>query len=408
MEVETLAALAEKKISGLPAEERRFQEKHLALFRERGLKAPDEESYRYTNLETFVSELNPKREGFGVFDRTKFQDIPTVFIIDGKLEASHLNLKGVKVRALGRDFNHEYFPHPKVNAATHLHHSILSDGVIIEIERNAEVSEPIRVLNVSTHSEVTAPTVYINAGENSGSTFIEEHLSLVPGTIELTESYILVNAGARVEHIQIGNGEESLQHGATYAFVEKDGNFRSFIFNLAGKLNRRNLDLKLASSGANGESYNLYLTHGKEHSDISTLIEHLKPDTTSNQLAKGLLDGESKGIFTGKIHIHPLAQRVASGQLNKNLLLSKKAQAFSQPQLEIFADDVKCSHGSTTGQLSPDELFYFQARGIPAQKARTILAQGFALEVVKKIANKKACKLLSELVHFKLEQKFRL
>lgn len=408
MEVETLASLAEKKISSLPADERRFQEKHLALLREKGLKAPDEESYRYTNLESFISELDPEREGFGVFDRTKFQDIPTIFIIDGKLETANLGLKGVKVRPLANEFNHEYFPHPRVNAATHLHHSILSDGVIVEIEKNAEVTDPVRILNVSTHSEVTAPTVYINAGENSGSTFIEEHLSLVPGTIQLTESYILVNPSARVEHIQIGNGEESLQHGATYAFVEKDGNFKSFIFNLAGKLNRRNLDLKLASAGANGESYNLYLAHEKEHSDISTIIEHVRPDTTSNQLAKGILDGESKGIFTGKIHIHPLAQRVASGQLNKNLLLSRKAQAFSRPQLEIFADDVKCSHGSTTGQLSPEELFYFQARGIPAQKARTILAHGFALEVVTKITNKKACQLLSDLVHFKLEQKFKL
>jgi Fe-S cluster assembly protein SufD len=173
-------------------------------------------------------------------------------------------------------------------------------------------------------------------------------------------------------------------------------------------LNRRNLNLELLGPGANGESYNLYLTNGTEHSDINTIIQHRSADSTSQQIAKGILDGDSKGIFTGKIHIHPQAQRVASGQLNKNLLLSKKAQSHSQPQLEIFADDVKCSHGSTTGQLSDDEVFYFQARGIPAEKARTLLAHGFGLEIVLKIKDKTIRHKAESLVMESLKTKFEL
>ena len=180
------------------------------------------------------------------------------------------------------------------------------------------------------------------------------------------------------------------------------------LLNISGKLNRRNLNLELLDSGANVESYNLYLTNGTEHSDINTVIQHRAADTTSNQIAKGILDGDSKGIFTGKIHIYPQAQRVASAQLNKNLLLSNKAQAHSQPQLEIFADDVKCSHGSTTGQLSDDEVFYFMARGIPADKAKTLLAHAFGMEIVLKIKNKLVQSKAESLVMESLKMKFQL
>src|SRR5690606_21635039 len=171
---------------------------------------------------------------------------------------------------------------------------------------------------------------------------------------------------------------------------------------------RKNLVLRLNEPGANGESYALFLTNEEEHSDVYTLIDHRAADTTSAQMAKGILDGNSRGVFTGKIFIRPDAQRVSSSQLNKNLLLSKKAQVHSQPQLEIFADDVKCSHGSTTGQLSDDEVFYFSARGIPSEKARTLLALGFGLEIVQKITNEEARNYLHEKVLKTLESKFDL
>ena len=173
-------------------------------------------------------------------------------------------------------------------------------------------------------------------------------------------------------------------------------------------MNRKNLTLNLNAPGANGENYSLFLTNGKEHSDIYTEVNHKSSDTFSNQIAKGILDENSKGIFTGKIHIYPKAQRVSSGQLNKNLLLSNKAQVHSQPQLEIFADDVKCSHGSTTGQLSSDEVFYFQTRGIPAEKARTLIALGFGLEIVQKIKNPLAQKFTLSLIREKLAEKFSI
>lgn len=408
MNTQALAELALKKIETLPETDRLFQEKHLGFFKEQGFKVTDPDFYKFTNLETFFGSLQTNLPSSGSFDKSQYQDFPTLIFMDGKLESENLGIKGISVKKLGADFPQEFIPHPRINAATHLHHSLLSDGVMLTVDKGTEVKTPIRIIYVATHAEVAAPSIFVNAGSQSQLTLMEEHISLLPGAAHLTESYFLVDKGAQVEHIQIGDGQESLQHASTYAHVHQDGQFRSCIFHLGGKLNRRNLDLKLAAPGANGESYNLYLTQAKEHSDISTVIEHLSADTTSNQLAKGILDGESKGIFTGKIHIHPQAQRVASGQLNKNLLLSKKAQAHSQPQLEIFADDVKCSHGSTTGQLSPEELFYFQARGIPADKARTLLARGFAMEVVNKINNKEASVYVSKLIGAKLDQKFKI
>ena len=405
MDTQTLATLAENNLKASPGANQSTREKHLQIFKENGFNVADREFYKFTNLASFIKDLPTTEKIEAELDLAKYQDIPTVFVIDGKLSSVDLNIHGLSVKLWDQKST---LPEMRINPLTHLHHSVLNEGIVITLEKNINIETPLRILYVSTKSAVNAATLVFNAGVNSSATVIEEHLALSPGGIIITESYFQLEKDSRIEQIQIGDGKETLQHASTYSYVNQNATFRNFIFHLGGKLNRRNLDLKLASPGAHGESYGLYLTQDKEHSDISTVIDHLSADSTSRQLAKGILDGESKGIFTGKIHIHPQAQRVVSGQLNKNLLLSKKAQAHSQPQLEIFADDVKCSHGSTTGQLSNEELFYFQSRGIPADKARSILAHGFGMEVVLKISNKKACQLVSHLISEKLNRQFNL
>jgi Fe-S cluster assembly protein SufD len=336
------------------------------------LKHINPEEYRFSNLEKFLAEIPSTSSGpIEILESDR-----TLIILDGKIHRAP-EFEGLTINQT-------------------------KGAIDIKLAKNILLEHPLKIQYINKKLPLNESVVKVLAGSNSKLCIIEESSG---GT--LTQIHFDLEVGARVEHIQIGQGTK-FNHSDAVASLAKDANFRNFIFNLEGEFSRRNIEIRLNESGCHAESYCLYLLNQKEHSDIFTKIEHLSPDTTSEQLAKGILDDNSKGIFTGKIHIHPDAQRVYSSQLNKNLLLSKKAQAHSQPQLEIFADDVKCSHGSTTGQLSDDEIFYFESRGIPHEKARTLLSWAFAMEVVNKVKNREALDYISKRVESDLEGRFKL
>ena len=292
---------------------------------------------------------------------------------------------------------------------TKLHREIMNDVYELNVGKNTEINEAVRILRVSSTGELSSPTLVVRVGKFSKLTLIEETVLLDQGNVAVAETHLYVEDGARVEHVHIESAQgDSKTQGSTFAHVSRDALYRNFVFHLSGALTHRSLDLHINGSGAHGDSQILYLLNAKEKSVVDTVIHHYTPDSTSAQLAKGILDGESRGSFTGRIHIHKDAQRVNSSQLNKNLLLSRKAQVFSEPQLEIFADDVKCSHGSTTGQLSPEEIFYFEARGIPHDRARNILALGFGMQIVTHIESVETKEYLSALIKDVLKTKFNL
>ena len=406
MNLETLTAFAEKEIKGRTGSLKDFQATHLALFKKEGLKPKVVDSYKFTKPEAFFPEATSTEK----FETKCLNNhFPTIEFTNGVFTKNDLKISGVSVKGIKENFDEVKHLFKDENALSHLHHALLTDGIIIEVAKNVEVGFPLKVKHTVSTEQVSAPAIIVILHHFSKLNLIEEVVGATASYTHISETYLDVRDGAKLEHILLGQeSPEGIQHSSVYANVGKDAVARSFIFNTSGKLNRKNLTLNLTAAGAHGESFALYLTNKTEHSDVNTVIHHQAADSTSDQIAKGILDGDSKGIFTGKIHILPKAQRVASGQLNKNLLLSKKAQAHSQPQLEIFADDVKCSHGSTTGQLSPDEVFYFQARGIPEEKARTLLAHGFGLEVVQKIENEEARKAIAGFIMKTLETKFEL
>lgn len=407
MNIDKLTALAAKNLNESTGPIKGFREDHINHFKDKGLTSPVIDGYKFTPLETFFDSLSQEEKVTGpIFQKTEF---PTITFIDGQLDHSDTLPAGVELGMIKDHFEEIKDKLTQANALSHLHHSLINEGVFLQIEKNKEITRPIRILNILTTNKVIAPTHLIIAKPFSKFTILEETAGGDVSHALINETYIVAEEGAQIEHIHLDQeSDQGLNHGSVFAEVAKDATVRSLILHVTGKLNRKNLTLNLNAPGARGESYSLFLTHGNEHSDINTVINHKAADTTSDQIAKGILDGNSKGVFTGLIHIFPKAQRVASSQLNKNLLLSKKAQVHSQPQLEIFADDVKCSHGSTTGQLSDDEVFYFQARGIPADKARTILAHGFGLEIVQKISNKDARSFVSGMVMDHLSSKFEI
>lgn len=407
METETLVKFAEGKLNHSNSELTAFRQKYLDLFKSEGI-FQDPEGYKFTSLKSFNQTLDESENKQNSLPQTSSEFINLTFI-DGVLSEGEHKFDGLSITSIENALPLVLSTLNTKNPLTNLHHALLSNGAVIEIQKNKKIERPIRILSLSTNEKLQTPTFIIRAGVNSQATILEVIEDKDSAKNHIQETYVEIESGANLEHIQIiANDSQSLAHTSTQVKVKEAANYFNFTLNLSGKLNRRNLELELLGPGSNGESYNLYLTNSDEHSDINTIIHHRVADTTSNQIAKGILDGESKGIFTGRIHILPQAQRVVSGQMNKNLILSKKAQAHSQPQLEIFADDVKCSHGSTTGQLSDEEVFYFETRGIPAKKAKTLLALGFGLEIVLKIKDKIAQKETERLVMTTLKDKFHL
>lgn len=400
MNIQDLSALAETNIKETYPELKKFKSHHRELFSTHGLEAQGE-AYKFTNLKRFFEELKIDAAPLSIPE----SDDDAFVFVDGKLINSP-TIQGLKATPFS---DLDLAKLKAESPLSHLHHSFMGPGLVLEVEKNVELTTPVKVLHIAGLDHVTAPTLFIKLGQFSKMTLLEESKSSMDNYAQISETYAFLNTGSKLEHIQLDNGStSSIHHGSTWAQVGKDASYSSFIFHLNGKLQRSNLDIELTDAGANGETYSLFLAGLNEHSDINTVINHKAADTTSNQIAKGILGGEARGVFTGKIHIHPKSQRVVSGQINRNLLLSKKAQIHSQPQLEIFADDVKCSHGSTTGQLSDEEIFYFETRGIPADKARSLLAFGFGLEVVLKIQDKKVRAIVEALVMDILKEKFNL
>jgi Fe-S cluster assembly protein SufD len=406
MNFDQLAPVAERRLKLDDGKESSFRKSYLHKLSLEGLTNDlPGDIYKFTNMKSFLEKLSyaPKNNHVELESYID-EKIPTLFFIDGDLQNPELKVEGLTTEL----FKGKPEDGP-LHATTNLHHGLMTDGVKITVRKNTKIDCPVRILHLMTRAGVVAPTVMIEAETHSEFTLIEENIAVDSAYALTSETHVHVRPGAKLEHIHLEKGgAETIHHGTTYSHIERDATYRNFVFHISGHLNRRNVFMNMKAPGSHGESFNLYLTNDSEQSDIYTELHHLSPDSTSQQLAKGILDGSSKGVFTGKIHIHPDAQRVNSGQLNKNLLLSKKAQVHSQPQLEIFADDVKCSHGSTTGQLSPEEVFYFESRGIPLEKARTLLAHGFGMEVVLKIQNLTAKEMASSLVLETLKTKFNL
>jgi Fe-S cluster assembly protein SufD len=203
-------------------------------------------------------------------------------------------------------------------------------------------------------------------------------------TNSVTEIY--TGPGAIMDFIRVQN-EHNKSSQVTNAFMHQMRNSKvtTNYITLHGGVVRNNIYVNLAEEGAANQSAGLFLIDQKQHVDNYTLVNHLKPDCTSNQLYKGILDDEATGAFNGKIHVWQDAQHTLAYQRNNNILLTDTAKMHTKPQLEIYADDVKCSHGATIGQLDPDAMFYLRSRGIPEKESRHLLMYAFTDEVLKEI-----------------------
>ncbi len=263
------------------------------------------------------------------------------------------------------------------------------DGAFIRIPPHTTLEEPIHLVFISDAAAPLAshPLSVVFAGAGSRSTIVETHMGIAGGIyLSNVVTEIVLDDGAVMEHYKIQSEVESAFH---LAFMDvrqgRESRFSAYSVAVGAALARHEVKITLEAPEAQVSLTGLYLPQGRQHLDNPTTIEHTAPHGTSRQLYKGVINGHGRGIFDGHIVVQPGAMKTNANQTNKNLLLSASAQAYTRPRLEIFADDVKCAHGATVGQLDDEALYYLRTRGIPQKAARDLLIYAFTVDILELI-----------------------
>jgi Fe-S cluster assembly protein SufD len=278
-----------------------------------------------------------------------------------------------------------------LNGFVALNDALFAGGLFLKLARSVTVETPIHLLFVaealSSGQPAASPRVLVHADANSSATIVESYATAID-TAYLTNVVIdfQIEDSARIRHHKVQReGAAGFHIATTNAVLGAKAKYETTSINLGGAISRHDIDVVMDHEGAECAVDGLYMVEGSQHTDTHSLIDHRQPHCTSRQLYKGILDGKSRAVFNGKVFVRHGAQQTDAQQTNKNLLLSKDAQIDTKPQLEIFADDVKCTHGAAIGQLAEDELFYLESRGINPALAKNMLTYGFAEEVIERI-----------------------
>ena len=280
-----------------------------------------------------------------------------------------------------------------------------TDGIFIDLDKNAVIEKPIHIINLVTESNIITNTrTIVKAHDNSSVKIIESFVNLQSEesfSNSVAEFYLNPNSNVEYNKIQNATGEN--YHIANeHAHQRKDSNFTINTITLEGKLIRNNLNIEVNAEGCETNLNGIYLGKDKNHIDNHTIVDHLKPNCNSNEVYKGILDNNSVGVFNGKVFVRPDAQKTNAFQQNNNILLTDDAAIFSKPELEIYADDVKCSHGSTIGQIDEEAIFYLRARGISRKSAINLMITAF----VKDALNRVSIVPLKNYIDAKIDERF--
>jgi len=265
------------------------------------------------------------------------------------------------------------------------------DGLLIEIAPGTAPAQPIELIHIASDAAagaMLAPRLLVACGAGSQGTLIERYASAGSGA-HFTNAIgeLFLGEEARLEHLKLLRESGAAWHiGTSHVRQDARSHYSSRELVLGGAMVRRELQLAFAGGGADCSLEALYLADGDERRDLRTRVRHAEPGCRTHELYKGILGGRARGIFDGLIYVAQDAQKTDARQTNRNLLLSPEATAYSMPRLEIYADDVKCTHGSTTGQISDEQLFYLCTRGFSAEAARALLTYAFASELLEAIA----------------------
>jgi len=397
--------------AGEPAWAGALREDAFARFEERGFPTTDEEDWKYTNVaplarREFVPAETPAArapEAAEFFVHEEARASRLVFIngllapglsalealpagvVVSDIAAALAGEHGAAVRErLGALVPATGGPFAALNAA------FFGGGAFVFVPRGVRVGAPVQLLFLSEGegAHLASPRLLVLAERESELDIIESYAA-AEGTGEYltnTVAEVFVADGARVTHVKVQDEAEPAYHvGATHAEVGRDAVYDLTTVTLGSKLSRHDIAVRLGRENGTCHVDGLYLVGDGQHADTHSLIDHAVPRCASRQTYKGILDGRSRAVFNGRVFVHEGASQTDAQQSNKNLLLSREARVDTKPQLEIYNDDVKCSHGATVGQLEEEELFYLLSRGLSPALARNLLTYGFAEEIVEKI-----------------------
>lgn len=268
--------------------------------------------------------------------------------------------------------------------------ALAGEGICLDVADNMTIGKPIHiaVIGDADHGDLLSTTrVVVRVGRLSSIDLVESHHSHGSAKVlDLAVCSVHVAESGKASYTKIVDDCDRLTHiGHVTGYVERSATFASHSVNIAAGFVRNDAQIRLAGEGSQGFLFGVSVLNGNQYVDNHTVVDHMVPHCHSEELYKGVYDGASTGVFNGKIYVRPQAQKTTAYQSSHSLLLGSKAQVNAKPQLEIWADDVKCSHGATTGQLNEDAVFYLQARGLEREKAMSLLTNAFAAEVVEKL-----------------------
>jgi len=398
--------------------------------KEHGFPAPKDEEYKFTNL-TKALEKNIDFQTAATTPSITAEQIEGVKIpnldaynlvfINGEFSAENsdqFSVEGLEISS----FKDAAANNPKLvanyfgtqadfqkDAFVALNTAFSQNGAVISVNDNVIIDKPIALYFVSDGSQdqqIYNTRNIIVIGKSAQVTVLEKFDTIgneKSFTNAVNEIFVAENAHAK--YFKIENDVASTYHISNVNVAqERNSHFTSNTIALNGAMVRNNLDIKLNGEGCESHMNGIYVLGGTTHVDNHTTVDHKMPNCYSNELYKGIMDDKSKGVFNGKIFVREDAQKTNAFQSNKNILMTNDASVNTKPQLEIWADDVKCSHGCTTGQLDQDALFYLQARGITKERARAILLHAFAIDVIENLEIKAVQDYVEEIITARLEK----
>ena len=366
-------------------------------FKKHGLPTRKEEYWKYSDP-SIISNIELEFVFSGQYEDRNYD----VILVNGKIVKKFKDCQmgdiseGLRNGILGEDLLEK-----KDKPFLNLNNAFAINGCYLILESTSR--QTIRILNLITNegkTQAVYPRCVVLAKRNSESLIFEEFRIMGNGTNFVNSvTDVIVEDGANLEHIIMDDFAKNTYHVANVCVKQcKDSNFVSHNFSMGKKFARRDFNVELNQSGANCNLFGLYFVDKENHIDHHTTIEHKEANCNSNEHYKGILSGKSTGVFNGRIHVHPDAQKTDAIQKNQNLLLSDDAIIHTKPELEIYADDVKCTHGATVGQLDEKGLFYLRSRGLNRKEAQQILIRAYVNEIIENVSDEKIRFELMELI----------
>ena len=383
-------------------EDFQIPDKKIETWKFTDLKKVQEKNNFRPSVKSDSTPTNPYKINLDISNNIFF-DPKNNFIIfeNGYLKKINTKSDGLEIKSLDRNLENKIFNKKnftRKDSLLDINSAFLNENLIIKVKKNAKLKNPISIFYYNCEEEKYLINNRINIilEENSeaeiNEIFFSNNKSIYWNNVH---NYVCLKKNSKLQHYKIQlESKNAIHSSSTNIDCENSSIYNNFIFSIGGNMSRIEVISSINSADINFNIKGLYLAKTNQHHDITTLMQHKHPESKSNQHIKGILQKDSSGVFQGKVIVAQDAQKTDAFQFNQNLLLSETAEVNAKPELEIYADDVKCSHGATTGELDEGMLFYLRSRGLNKEEARKLLIEGFINELFDDIENKELKKKL--------------